>query len=266
MSRYFKVFLRENDTMSTTMSRTSETNAEIISRLASHPDRFVLTGSLARGVLLGADVIDLVDPRHNRFQDVDVIDRTTHLNDEYDFLGGHLGAGVTKVVRPVSDSSDMWGFYDNKDPVDPSTEPVSTFDVSALELSEYHFSRLYTDQTIAIPSARAMLYLSNFFAYAQEMAKHHTQIAALRDKAGTPIPELDEAYHGFISEMELRYPLSTYTRARKSFFAHAPSIAFTAQQNVIGPLIRRMRGIEPTTLQPLSEEVFESTRQAPLVD
>lgn len=239
------------------MSLTSEKNAEIVSKLAKHHDRFVLTGSLARGVLLGKDITDLADPRGNRFQDVDIINRTTILTDEYDFMGGHLGAGVTKVVRPVLDSKDTWGFYDNRDPVNPATMPISTFTEASLELTDQLFSRFYPNDAITVPSPRAMLYLSNFFAYAQQMPKHHKQIAELHKIAGPVVPELDDAYNEFIKKMLERYPLTTYTRARKIFFDHAPRLAFAAQQSLLGPTIRRIRGVDESNLIPLTniEEV-----------
>lgn len=239
------------------MSTTPEINAEIVNQLASQPDRFVLTGSLARGVLLGHDVADLNDPRANRFQDVDVIDRTAYLSDEYNYLTGHLGAGVTKVVRPVPNQEGTWGFYDNLEPVDPSTTPVSTFEESELRLEQRPFSRLYPNKAVTIPSPRAMLYLSNFFAYAQNMPKHQKQIAAIEEIAGPPAPELDEAYHDFISKMLERYPLNKYTRARKVFFDRAPRIAFAAQQSLVGPIIRQIRGISAQNLKPLADIVPE---------
>lgn len=235
------------------MPTTSETNAEIVSQLALQPNRFVLAGSLARGVLLGQDIADLTDPRGNRFQDVDIIDRTAQLSGEYRFLGGHLGAGVTKVVRPVFGQQGVWGFYDNVEPVHPTTAPLSTFDEKELGLEPRSFSRLHPNGTITTPSPRAMLYLSNFFAYAQNMPKHHQQIASLEEIAGPVSPELDEAYHDFIKKMLERYPLNSYTRARKIFFDRAPRLAFGTQQSVIGPIIRRVRGVSEQTLTPLTE-------------
>lgn len=253
------------------MSVQSEKNAEIIHHLADInqsdsllPQRFILMGSLARGVLLGSDVAQLNDPKGRRFRDVDVIDRTTLLQRQYRFLDGTLDAQALKVVRPTELGSSTWGFYDIFEPIHRQAPPLSTFSEASLGLTDMEFSgELYPNEHIAIPSPIAILALSNFFAYAYEMPKHAVQINALKELAPTyKESEIGEARDRYIAAMEKRYPLSLYGKVRKKFFSFAPSIAMSVQKNTLGKIIHFVRGVSvPEDLSLTLEDIQNTTAQ-----
>lgn len=244
------------------MPHQAEKNAEIIHHLvatqpeavASNAQRFILYGSLARGVLLGSDVADLNDPKGRSFKDVDIIDRTGQLHRQYQFLGGIMDGQALKVVRPVETGSTTWGFYDTATPVQDTANPLSTFHEESLGLSLMEFSpALYPGERIPVPSVIAMLALSNFFAYAYEMPKHASQRNALIERAPDyKDSEIWQARDAYIAAMEQRYPLSVYGRARKRFFSFAPSIALSIQKGRAGEVIRFIRGVSVPSDIPLS--------------
>lgn len=248
------------------MSERSEINAKIINELSSvsrseGDSRFILYGSIARGVLLGDDVLDLTDARSHRFQDVDCIDKEVVLTRQYSFMNGTLDMQVAKVTHPLPDDPDVWGFFDSNAPIH-DRQPISTYNASELSLDNFSFSREYPDSTIEVPGAIAMIALSNFFAYSYEMPKHKDQINRLIEIA----PEYKEseiwaARDKYIFTMGSRYSLNAYGKARKKIFDIAPSLALGIQKGRLGSLIRSVRSTTAPDDLPLSiPEVRRSSR------
>lgn len=235
-------------------------NVEIIHTLSQTetPNRFILVGSLARGVLLGNLVENLSDPNGEHFTDVDAIDRTTILNGQYRLLDGYLDTQPTKTLHPLTADPNKWGFFDNKIPIGDQ-EPISTFSESTLGLQEHRFTTLYPEASIQIPSAYALCILSNYLAYSVNMPKHHKQISAVRAISEEPKDnDLKDAYDEYIHKMLEKYPLGTYGRAKRLFFDIAPRLASKLQHGNFGANLRSIRGTQPsqaTNLYLAPEEV-----------
>jgi len=237
------------------MNSVSRSNVEILNSLGgiegkNTSRRFVLIGSLARGVLLGKDALDLFDPQLHRFKDVDLLDTEAQLDGQYSFLGGELDTQPTKSIRPVVDTDDLWGFYDKNIPIKDNPDPLSVFESSELGLKEMHFSRAYAESTVLVPSPAAMLHFSDFYAYSLPMPKHHAQIQELKEVAGDT-PEMDAAFDTYIHKMQEKYPLGTYGRARKMFFKISPKLAMSFQESNFGRNFRVLRNTDPGTSKPL---------------
>jgi hypothetical protein len=230
----------------------SEINTEVLHEISAihsgDESRFVAVGSIARGVLLGNDSLDLVDPSARRFLDVDVIDREGVLMCKHTLGQGVVDAQPTKSVRPVSPYSQEWGFYDR---VSQDASPISTFPEIVLGLGAIAFSRAYPEDRIITPQATSVARISDLYRYTNNMPKHHDQLAALA-AMGPPNEHLVEAIEEYNTEMAKRYPAVGYLRIRKALFNSLPWLALSVQEGKLGTIIRAVRRSEPEPIEPIT--------------
>jgi len=251
------------------MATTPENNVAIIRKLNefqdhSEPNRFVLIGSLARGVLSGLTVESLHDPSGLRYQDVDIIDRTVKLFKQYRFMNGKLDAQPTKSIHPLVDDPQTWGFYDSNLEPSASAEPISTFNETALGLKELHYSEQFPEETTTVPSPYAMLFFSNFFAFSHEMPKHRDQIETMKALSqGSEQPELQNAFEHYIDEMRSRYPQNKYSQIRRTIFKTSPKLAMKIQEANVGRFIRFIRNTAPPNDIYLAESELQEKSRSP---
>lgn len=231
----------------------AEINTDIIQSIANAElsdgsKRFILVGSIGRGVLLGNDSLELTDPKGRRFLDVDVIDRSGVLRTKYLYREGCIDTQPTRSIRPLEPGSDIWGLFDKHI---PNENPLSTFPEAALGLTENHFSSSHPDKTIPIPVGTSLVALSDIYRYSNNMAKHLDQFDALAPEGSTIDPTLADALDIYNTQMEIRYPAVGYARIRRTLFKTMPWLALSIQEGSLGNLIRTIRMTTPAELDTL---------------